>query len=186
MQFIVVDLEANPGDFKEIINIAAHKVNIDYKILKEKTNNYVISSKKILSNNNFDVFVKPFFNGRLSKKMSKLLKIDSKSLEDARLFDIEMANFQKWSNENNEDTVFITWSKTDSLMIKSNCKKYFINYNWFCNQYFDLQKCYDMMHKKMKPTGLCNALKENNINFIGQPHKAIDDSYNTTQILLNC
>lgn len=95
MQFIVVDLEANPGDFKEIINIAAHKVNIDYKIFKEKTNNYVISSKKILSNNNFDVFVKPFFNGRLSKKMSKLLKIDSKSLEDARLFDIEMAKFPK-------------------------------------------------------------------------------------------
>lgn len=68
MQFIVVDLEANPGDFKEIINIAAHKVNIDYKIFKEKTNNYVISPKKILSNNNFVFLWNHFLMGDWVKK----------------------------------------------------------------------------------------------------------------------
>lgn len=186
MQYIVVDLEANPSkDFLEVINIAAHKVNVEYKVFKDN-NNYKITSDNVYANDQFNTYVKPIFNGRLSKKLSKMLDIQDEALENARLFDVELSNFHQWSNENNEDTIFVAWSKTDSAMIKSNCKKYYLNYRWFCNQYFDLQKSYDIKHNKKKPTGLSTALKENNYDFIGQPHKALDDSYNTTQLLLNC
>lgn len=188
MQCIIIDLEANyKNDFSEIISIGAYRTHIEYvvKPLKNPTKNQQYYIEAILkpTNDSFYTLVKPVFTGKTTKKLKKLLNISDEELSKANTFDVCIEKFKEWVNENDEETVYGAWSKNDFFFIKRNCQKHFIPHKWFTNHYFDLQKAYDLQHKKKNSTSLQIALNELNIEFDGQQHNALDDSYNTMRIV---
>lgn len=185
MQYIVLDLEANmiPKQEPEIISFGAYKIKVEYQIIYNSVEKrFHIQSKLGEINDKYYSLVRPVFTS-LSKYIERLTQIRQKDLESQELFDINYSNFMEWSEENDSDVLFVTWSNSDFKMLKKNCKLHFIPFNKDKNMFIDLQKLFDMKNKNKHKTSLKNALTTLNYEFNGQQHNALDDSYNTVQIL---
>lgn len=186
MQYIVLDLEANslPHQTPEIISFGACKVCVNYQIIFNPVEKrFHIQSKLGKINDKYYSLVKPVFTGKLSKYISRLTQINQEELENEELFDVNFKNFMDWSLNEDEDVIFIAWSNSDVSMLKKNCRLHFIPFEKYLNLFVDLQKIYDIKNKNKQRTSLKNALTTFDFEFDGQEHNALDDSYNTVQIL---
>lgn len=185
MQYIVLDLEATsiPHKVPEIISFGAYKVGVEYQITYNTVEKrFHIQSKLGEINDKFYSLVKPVFTS-ITKYIEKLTQITQEELENQELFDINFNNFINWSEENDKDILFVTWSNSDFKMLKKNCNLHFIPFNKDKNIFVDLQRIYDIKNKNKQKTSLKKALTTLDFEFTGQQHNALDDSYNTVQIL---
>lgn len=163
--YILLDLEAvgtfdKKDDFMEIVEIAAHKM-IEWNGIY-----HIIST--------FHSFVRPIYHKKISRKQSRLLKLDEKALKEARYYDEVMKEFVEWVGD---DAIIIAWGDNDERMIKVNNEKHSL---YEIKDFFfrDLQKEYDKVNHKTKRTGLKNALNELEYGFYGQEHSASYDALN--------
>lgn len=172
MKFIILDLEATcwqgntMGRQQEIIEIGAYRINgygewIDH----------------------FQAFVKPRLHPRLSTYCKDLTGIAQKQINQAKSFDFVFHAFEDWFYEHDGPTILCTWGDKDIPFIIEDCYQYDLDYS-FLPKCIDLKSQYARIHLLMKEVGLSKALEYNDILFEGNPHRALDDAFNTTKLFL--
>lgn len=179
MQYIVFDLEAvDTDDFREIIEFGAYRLSFDYEIKNGR-----VECSPIVQDS-FHSYVRPVFASKIPGSLKRLTGITMNDLKDQPHFYDAYDSFMKWIGD--DATVFVGWSSNDLDMINNNCKKHFLNQGKLSStNYFDLQKAYDKKLGHEKAIALCKAVDELNLGFEGVQHNALDDSLNTSRILVN-
>ena len=175
MQYIVMDLEWNGGYssrahgyFNEIIEIGAVKIGSNLQITDR-----------------FRAAVRPTVNKKLSGIVSNLTNITTEELEDGTTFDKMMRGFAGWIGP--EDSVLLTWSTTDLLVLMENCRFFYQKQEIpFLRHYMDFQAYAQrrMQVDASQQIGLARAgellgISEDALSL----HRALDDSVLTAQIL---
>ncbi|MBQ1950462.1 MAG: exonuclease domain-containing protein [Clostridia bacterium] len=175
MQYIVMDLEWNGGYssrahgyFNEIIEIGAVKIGSNLQITDR-----------------FRAAVRPTVNKKLSGIVSNLTNITTEELEDGTTFDKMMRDFAGWIGP--EDSVLLTWSTTDLLVLMENCRFFYQKQEIpFLRHYMDFQAYAQrrMQVDASQQIGLARAgellgISEDALSL----HRALDDSVLTAQIL---
>ena len=163
MQYIVLDIEAIPGDRKspsEIIEIGAYKV--------------VPEAGKLRKTDSFNSLVKPLYHSKVPKKIMKLTNIETDMVKDQKTFDDVIEDFHKWVDG---PAVFISWGSNDKKWLRDNCKLHYVPSGWL-NNFIDLQEMYADYTKSPKVPGLENtALLENIIHDDDHvEHRALSDA----------
>lgn len=109
MQYIVADLEWNGafskkahGYFNEIIEIGAVKLD-----------------SQLQPAGRFHAMIKPVVSRKLSDIVTDLTSITEEELENGVTFSQAVSQLRRWMGE---DTVFLTWSTTDLLVLMENCR----------------------------------------------------------------
>jgi inhibitor of KinA sporulation pathway (predicted exonuclease) len=92
-----------------------------------------------------------------------------------------LAEFREWIGK--DKTFLCTWGDDDRRQIIKHCKRYELDLLWFCN-YNNIQLQISALQGKENGqlAGLTNALKDSNIRFLGTPHHALDDAFNTAKL----
>ena len=175
MNYIVIDLEWNGswskkahGYFNEIIEVGAVKVNEQMEILDE-----------------FRAAIKPVVSKKLSSIVTDLTNITAEELEDGTTFTGMMRQLSRWIGT--DDSVVLTWSTTDLLVLMENCRYFYGRQEIpFLKNYMDFQVyAQQQMGVDMaQQLGLARAgemlgIPEDDMSL----HRALDDSRLTAAIL---
>jgi len=169
MNYIVFDLEATcwseSHDLlqQEIIEIGAFMIN-RYGELSAS----------------FSQFVKPVIHPYLSPFCQQLTHITQEQVDQANKFPEVYADFEDWVMDNVDPSaphIYPSWGHLDVKLFKDDCNYHQIPYNWE-QDHFDVKKAYNKMKGRSKYVGFQTALKKEQMEFEGSPHRAYDDAYN--------
>ena len=172
MIFIIFDLEATcwrghpPGGANEIIEIGAYKIDRNGMILDE-----------------FNIFIKPTVNPKLSKFCQKLTSIKQNDVDRASHFPTAIEEFKEWIDVHNIDYRLCSWGKFDVQLFRNDCQLHSLEENWL-EAYLDVKGQYTTNNQDHKLTGLKNTLKREGMEFTGIHHRAIADAHNLSKIFI--
>ncbi len=171
MNFIVYDLEATcwngrpPGMIQEVIEIGAYKID-EYGRAVDK----------------FSRFIKPQAHPVLSLFCKQLTGITQVDINRARPYPSVIDDFLDWINID-EDYVLCSWGDFDRKIFIKNCEQHRIDFEW-AQQHINLKAQYYRIRNFTKPVGLQKALRKEGFEFDGEPHRGIDDAFNTAKIFM--
>ncbi len=171
MHFIVYDLEATcwagrpPGMIQEVIEIGAYKID-EYGQAIDK----------------FSRFVKPQAHPVLSLFCKQLTGISQVDINKSREFPAVIEDFLDWVDIDS-DYVLCSWGDFDRKIFVQNCEMHRIDSDW-ANRHINLKKQYYRLRHFSKPVGLQKALRKEGFEFDGEPHRGIDDAFNTAKIFM--
>jgi inhibitor of KinA sporulation pathway (predicted exonuclease) len=173
MEFVVFDLEATCWEEnsdlldQEIIEIGAYIVNR----YGEATAQY-------------NAFVRPVIHPYLSPFCQRLTSISQEMVSNAPTFDRVYPEFMDWVEANTEGEVtFASWGKMDLRLFRDDCKHHRQDLDWG-SDYLDLKQRYNRMKGHANPVGFRSALRREDLEFEGTPHRAIDDAYNLCHLFV--
>ena len=168
MNIIVFDLEATCWEDSaridrhsesEIIEIGAVKLNDDFDILEE-----------------FQTFIKPTQHPVLSEYCTNLTSIKQEDVEPAPEFHIAIDTFEKWCGEN---PLFMSWGDYDRNQVTKECeRKHYKGQLAKLIQNHKNIKWIISRHENVDRLGFGTALKRFKLEFVGTPHRGIDDARN--------
>jgi inhibitor of KinA sporulation pathway (predicted exonuclease) len=134
-----------------------------------------------LMTDTFHTYVWPQ-NGRLpNHETLQFLQIAPEDFVQPMYFQEMIEAFQSWMGEGK--SFLCTWGIDDRARIVEHCKTYKLDLAWFRN-YNDIQLMYTRLNGKDRGSrfGLTKALCEAGIPFLGHPHHALDDAFNTAKL----
>ena len=172
MNLIVYDLEATcwrgsaPKGYNEIIEIGALKIN-HFGEMDSK----------------FSHFIKPIVNPILSPFCKKLTGISQDDVDKARTFDKVINDFLDWVEEDEEDYILISWGEQDVKYLMSDCTLHNIDCEWVRNS-INAKTQYRKFTGINRSLGLVNALIFEGMEFEGEQHRAINDAFNLSKIVV--
>ncbi len=162
MTTIILDLEMNITKEKEIIEIAAVKLNERNEIISE-----------------FSSYVKPVWC-EITKGTTKITGITQNDVQKAEVLEEVLEKFLEWIGE--DYSQIYSWSMTDFEQLNEECKKKNIERDSLAvafEKWADYQRefgdliCYDGQ------LSLKNAIAAIDYEFSGNQHSALDDARNT-------
>lgn len=167
MQYIILDVECNSSRWdsnhmEEIIDIAAYKVSSeDLKII-----------------DSFQSLVKPV--NKLTKFSTKLTGLTENDLLSAPSF---QTVYKDLINFLGEDYCFVSWGKEDYRFLAINCEFHQLD-KIDCSNQIDVQAIllYGMSDVFQNPPGLKSALETLELQWEGEAHRALTDSFNTLKV----
>ena len=171
MTYVIVDFEATccdkssfPRDEMEIIEIGA--VAID------RTELNVVSE--------FESFVQPVRNPKLTKFCVSLTTITQTQVSSAPLFKAVHRKFQHWL-DTLECPIFCSWGQYDKKQLVQDCNYHKVEYP-FDAQHINVKKLFAKNRGLRKPCGLGQAVRTTGLQFEGQAHRGIDDARNIARL----
>ena len=180
MKYVVFDLEFNQGfDYNlnktvpnekcpfEIIQIGAIKLDSKFKII-----------------DTFNRYVKPQVYKKIHPFISKITKINSDTIKDAKEFKFVYNEFKNFLGD--DKITFCTWGGSDLKELFRNINYYNLEYKSFPNEYINIQKYASSFFNNPsgKSIGLENAIKLIDIKQDKSYHDALNDAYYATQIFI--
>lgn len=170
-QYIIFDLEATCWKHQhelmvqEIIEIGAYKVDPTGDIIDE-----------------FDQLIRPVVHTSLSPFCQELTGIEQSQVNSAETFDVVFQQFYNWIAPFEYNSLLLSWGSKDHKLIRQQCRKDNIDLGWM--KYGDLKSAYQQMMGLPRAVGLARALKNEGIQFEGEMHNALDDSYNLSLLFV--
>lgn len=170
--YIIFDLEATCWEEKndkpkEIIEIGAVKLNKDLEIV-----------------DTFSEFVKPTINPELTEFCKTLTSIKQDDVDNAKIFNDAIRDFERWILSSSEDVKLISWGHYDKKQIleESQHKKYSGKIIKLLEErHISLKHEFAKMRKE-RTCGMARALEKLNIPLEGTHHRGIDDAKNIAKI----
>ena len=175
-RYVCIDLEMTeftssqkscvPGANGEVIQFGAVLLDENYNMLSE-----------------FSSYVKPAYS-TVTPLINRLTGITNENLQNADDFITVFDKFNYWRGEG--DIVTFCWSKSDFNQLWSELEtKGRHRYDLFqtLHNFVDLQKIFGNLVASKISIGLESALKLLQMEYTGQMHSALSDSYNTARIL---
>ncbi|HZG71065.1 MAG TPA: 3'-5' exonuclease [Chondromyces sp.] len=144
---------------------------------------YELESEKITS---FDRYIRPQEWKPLSRFCTELTGITDKDLVRAKDFKTVFTDFLTWVGGVKRSR-FFSWSTSDLTRLKLDAERYDIANGLIKKiekRYVDFQAIFAKRAAKNQPS-VENALRLYNLDFIGNPHNPMHDSYNTLRVYLN-
>lgn len=172
MNYILYDLEATcwlgrpPKGIQEIIEIGAVKVNGYGEVVSE-----------------FNKFVRPTVNTRLSSFCTRLTTITQKDVDRANTFPKVAEEFKDWIGVYDEDFTLGSWGIFDIQMLRKDCELHKMETDWLSN-FIDVKEQYRVIKNLEKGTGLKNTTRHEGFEFTGKHHRAISDAQNLAKIFI--
>ncbi|MFM2267102.1 MAG: hypothetical protein RL757_543 [Bacteroidota bacterium] len=171
MNYIVFDLEctcwksAPPGLIMETIEIGAVKVD-DYGEVVDT----------------FQAFIRPVANPILSAFCRELTTITQLQVDRAKKFTEVIEKFQDWADIGyGEEYLLISWGGFDKRQLQKDCKQHQLDAEW-TEKHVDLKDVYQKKRRFRQPVGMAKVMDLENMEFIGTPHRAINDAKNLTRV----
>ncbi len=172
MHFLIYDLEATcwrgtpPHNVQEIIEIGAVKVNGYGEQVSQ-----------------FNRFVRPKVNPRLSSFCTQLTGIEQSQVSTANPFPHVLDSFLEWAEVDYEDYLLISWGNEDQMLFRNDCRLHGLEFEWLA-PHLNLKMAYKHLKGLPKPTGLARTVEREGLDFIGDPHRAIFDAVNAASIFV--
>jgi len=174
MQFVILDLEWNGaytskvhGYFNEIIEIGAVKLDENCRQI-----------------DTFTILIRPVVSRKLTSLVQDLTGIEEEDLRDGGTFTQAAKQLSRWIAP---DTIVMTWSQTDLLVLLENFRYFFHqDHIPFLTQYMDLQAyCQAQLGRgNAQQLGLNKAAEMTNTQDDSMTaHRALDDSITAGRIL---
>lgn len=166
---IIIDFEAtcvdnNDTDIdNEIIEFAAVKVNEKGELIDE-----------------FVEFIKPVINPKISKYCTDLTTITQEQVDKACEFPEVYKRFLEWKGD---IELWGSWGRYDYKQLRFDCALHGIPFNM--KKHINLKQVYSDLFK-FKRCGLGIAIKQQDLEFEGTPHRGIDDCRNIYKIYTIC
>ena len=170
MNYIIFDLEATCWEndrtkTNEIIEIGAIKISENRDVLGE-----------------FNAFVKPIVNPKLSEFCKKLTSITQTDVNEAHLFPQVISDFLRWINIK-EDYLLCSWGHYDKHQLIQDSKVHSLSADW-ASKHISLKHKYRQIKNLSRPIGMKGALKMERMGLDGTHHRGIDDARNISKIFL--
>ncbi len=175
-RYICVDLEMTeftwsqkafiPGANGEVIQFGAVMLDENYNLLSK-----------------FSSYVKPAFSS-VTDRINKITGISSSNLEGADDFITVLDKFSYWRGCG--DITTFCWSKSDYNQLWSELEvkgKHRRDLFEVLHDFVDLQRIFGKLLSSRTAVGLEPAMRLLQMDFKGQVHSALSDSYNTARIL---
>eukprot|EP01026_Neomeris_dumetosa_P051232 TRINITY_DN45052_c0_g1_i3.p1 TRINITY_DN45052_c0_g1~~TRINITY_DN45052_c0_g1_i3.p1 ORF type:complete len:251 (-),score=11.07 TRINITY_DN45052_c0_g1_i3:297-962(-) len=175
MTVIVFDLEATCWENKKIDRKQKNEI-IEIGAVAVDSCSGEIESE-------FQSFVKPIINPKLTKFCTKLTSITQQQVDGAQTFPEVCQTWRQWISENAGDNYMLaSWGWYDRRQLTSDCKLHGLPIEW-------LQKHISLKHQYMSIKGLENAalgslVEIEGLVFNGTLHRGIDDARFITQVFL--
>jgi 3'-5' exoribonuclease 1 len=169
--FLLVDLEATcwerrkVRDKNEIIELGACMCDIDGNILGQ-----------------FQSFVRPRINIKLSGFCKKLTGISQQDVEPAPILSEAISNLHDWADSQfSADLKLIrwaSWGNWDNGCIQRDCERHKIDFP------FSDHICLKNLYKELRgvEVGLKEAVRREGFEWEGSEHRALDDAYNSHKV----
>lgn len=173
MNYIIFDLEATcwlgrpPKGVIEIIEIGAVKLNQYGQVLDE-----------------FNKFVKPVVNPKLSGFCSGLTKIKQKDVDYAGEFPKIIEEFKDWMISEDDSFLLVSWGDFDNRQLVNDCNLHKLDENWVNGNHINLRKQYMNITHNVRQFGLKNTVKREGFEFTGSHHRALSDAQNLAKIFV--
>jgi inhibitor of KinA sporulation pathway (predicted exonuclease) len=173
LTIIVYDLEMTvrrkKGQIAEIIEIGAAKVGL------------VDDTPQIIGT--FQSFVKPVIVSQLTPDTTTFTGITQEDVNGAGTLAQVIRDYVEWIGT--EEYFLGAWGPDDLRQLVQECRQHKIQTDWIVN-HNNLQKMLSKVYKleKHQQMGLKPALEMLEIPFAGSHHRAMDDAFNTAQILV--
>lgn len=173
--FIITDIEATCDDqnniqstfdraLSEPIEIGAVAVNENYEILGE-----------------FQTFIKPInYNTGLTPFCMSLTKIKQFDVDNAPLYKEAYQSFEDWFLQYTKPE-FCSWGKYDFNELKKFCARN--GQKFYFESGVNLKNLFAKKQNISREIGLGRALTKSGLQFIGTPHRGIDDAKNIARLL---
>lgn len=132
----------------------------------------------------FHSYVKPSRQYKLTPETTPFTGITQDQVDQAPSFPEALKAFQEWIGE--APYYLCAWGMDDKYQFIQHCRYHQISLDWLQN-YNDLQLAFTRLHQSdhRQRIGLKRALDLLQLPFIGEPHRATDDAYNTAKIFLS-
>lgn len=173
--FLVLDFEFTVNNqrvgrprffFQEIIEVGAVQLTNSCKMEKE-----------------YQTFVKPQFYPRLTTDCKNITLIRQEDVDNGLPLKTVLNELNSLYTP--DKTMLVAWGDADRGVLNNVCQKYVIPYPFIWDDYIDLATEYKSYKQHAKHVSLKKAIEELGIKPVGIPHSALDDTLNTTQILIN-
>lgn len=169
MNYVIVDLEAtcwescHPAEM-EIIEIGA----------------VLLTGIHLQPVWDFEQFVRPMENPKLSEFCRELTGIKQKKIDQAPDFPEAFSNFLATIGP--EPFKLCSWGEFDYELFLKECERHSISMPENMIEFINLKKMFSAIYDTKQSIGLRQAMRKLNITFEGQHHRGIDDARNIAKI----
>lgn len=163
MNYVVLDFEANDGDYKEIIEIGAVKLNENLEQIGI-----------------YQSLVKPLKNRKLGSYIKTLTGITQENVDNARSFVEVHEEFANWVGE---DSKIIVWGSSDKKFLIHDVLLNNIE-SPLLNKFKNIQKKVSRLLLSDQEIGLKKIVSELKVENDGIYHRALIDAVNTAKIFV--
>lgn len=170
--YLIIDLEATctdrdefPRDEMEIIEIGA----------------LVMDSRAFEVKSEFQSFVRPVRNPRLTEFCASLTSITQQQVDEAPPFTDVMAEMVRWMAPF-DDLLFCSWGDYDRKQFEKDCHFHGVAYP-FGERHLNVKAAFSAAMNQRRRFGLSRALGRLGLKFAGTPHRGIDDARNIARVV---
>jgi inhibitor of KinA sporulation pathway (predicted exonuclease) len=170
LNYIILDLEATcwpeKGKYQsEIIEIGAVKIDEKRQTIGE-----------------FNSFIKPILNPKLSDFCTHLTTIKQEDIDKANTFPHVINLFKNWIGIENY-YILCSWGFYDKKQFLADCNLHKLDTEWL-KPHISVKHQYANLRSLHKPIGLGSAIMYEGMRFEGTTHRGIDDAKNIARIFL--
>jgi inhibitor of KinA sporulation pathway (predicted exonuclease) len=171
--FLVVDLEATCSEDDSISREEMETIEIGA---------VVVDSNTLQKIDEFQSFVKPIINPRLSAYCTELTSITQLEVEEAPTFQEVLESLISWLHPINGQFAFCSWGEFDKIQIERDCYLHGL-LNPLESLHFNLKPLFSSSQSRKKQYGMAKALRISGIKLTGTHHRGIDDARNLVKLL---
>lgn len=169
--YLVVDLEATCSEDGAVPRWEMEIIEIGAVMLNRST--WQIDSE-------FQQFIKPVRNPRLTEFCTQLTTIEQEDVEKAPTFSEAMDNFQNWLSQF-PNYIFCSWGEYDRKQFIQDCEFNGVLYP-FNFEHINIKRQFSEFFGVSKGYGMADALSKLGIALQGTHHRGIDDARNIASI----
>lgn len=180
MKHIIVDLEMNPIEkhyYEERLLCNMEIIEIGAVALDEQYSEI----------DSFKVYVKPQYNTKIEKKITKITNITTEMVSSSSIFEDALKSFLFWCNSFKDDLCIYQWSESDLEQILKEMQLKGITLSQaehsLLKEWADFQKEFGEKLNLTNAVSLKNAVMYAGVDFEGKEHDALCDARNTATLL---
>lgn len=171
-RYLVVDLEATCDDQGAVSREEMEIIEIGAVLLEPST--WDITDE-------FDAFVRPVRNRQLTPFCTQLTSIAQSDVDAAAGIEEVVAAFQDWLKPYRL-TAWGSWGNYDRRQIQQDCEYHGLPFP-LTAPHVNLKDRFTKRLKLPRRPGLRKALQTADMEFVGTPHRAIDDARNIARLM---
>ncbi len=146
----------------------------------------VLLDDKLQIKAEFQSFVRPLYNRKLSEYCKDLTTITQEQVDNAPSFEDALRLFKGWLHVHTKEPIFnttlVSWGNFDRSQLEEDCDRNNCRYLIF-HQHYNLKEGFSKFkNKPKKKFGLAKAARLCGVHFEGTHHRALDDTKVATKI----
>jgi inhibitor of KinA sporulation pathway (predicted exonuclease) len=132
----------------------------------------------------FHTYVKPYHHRTITALTTDFTGITQEQVDTAPAFKEVVNDFKSWLGE--EPYYLCSWGPDDKHQLLRHCSIHNVEVGWIQN-YNDIQLIFTRLQggDHGQRWGLKRALEAKDISFLGKPHNALDDAFNTAKLFIS-